>query len=101
MHSIVTQSPAPLPQKKLSGLNARAVEAAMKQVMAARGSEHGSQKKATKQASGRRISTERGTSRRPELGPKAESRYMFSPATADIGGYKLKHGVTATSAVRV
>lgn len=101
MHSIVTQSPAPLPQKKqLSGLNVRAVEAAMKQVMAAGGSEHGSHKQATK-AAGRRLSTERGSSQRPELGPKAESRYIFSPATANIGGYKQKHGVNVTSAVRV
>ena len=102
MHSIVTQSTAPSPQKKqLSGLNARAVEAAMKHVMAAKGSEQGSQRRFSKQASARRISTERGGSSRPILGPKAESRYMFSPATADISGYRQKHGVTDTSAVRV
>lgn len=94
MHSVVTQSPAPLHQKKqLSGLNARAVEAAMKQVLAARGSELERQKKFTRQASGRRISAERGGS----LG----SRYMFSPATADIDSYRQKHGVADTSAVRV
>ena len=100
MHSIVTQSPALLPQKKqLSGLNARAVEAAMKHVLAARGSQPGSQKRFTKQASARRVSTERAGSRRPDLGHKAESCYMFSPATADISGYRQKHGVTDTSDV--
>ena len=83
MHSVVMQSPAPLPQKKqLSGLDARAVEAAMKHVLAARGSELESQKKFTRQASSRRLSAEREGS----LG----SRYMFSP-TADIGSYRQKH----------
>ena len=100
MHSIVTQSPAPLPQKKqLSGLNARAVEAAMKHVLVERGSQPGSQKRFTKQASARRASTETGGNRRPKLGSKAESRHMFSPATADVSGYRQKHGVTHTSAV--
>lgn len=84
MHSVVTQSPAPLTQKKqLSGLNACAVEAAMKHVLAARGSELESQKKFARQASGRRISAERGGS----LG----SRHMFSPSTADIDSYRQKH----------
>ena len=100
MHSIMTQSPAPLAQKKqLSGLDPRAIEAAMNCVLAAKGSdfEQASQRRLTKQTSGRRISAERGGTMDPRLGA---SRQLFSPATADIGGYRQKHGITDITAVR-
>ena len=102
MHSVMTQSPVPLAQKRqFSGLDARAIEAAMSSVLAAKGSEQAAPRRYTKQGSsnGRRISAERGGTLTP--GPKPASRQLFSPATADRSGYRLKHGISNISAGRV
>lgn len=101
MQSVMTQ-PAPFARKKqLSGLDARAIEAAMSSVLAAKRGEQAGARRYTKQgsSSGRRISAERGGSLSAGLGPQAASR--FSPATADSSGYQQKHGTSNASAVRL
>ena len=104
MHSVMTQNCSPLAQKRLlSGLDARAIEAAMSSVLAAKSSEQAGARRYTKQgsSSSRRISAERGGPLSPGLGLKAASRQLFSPATADSSGYRLKHGTSNASAGRV
>lgn len=102
MHSVMTQSPTPLAQKRqISGLDARAIEAAMSSMLAAKGSEQAGARRYTKQGSstGRRISAERGGTW--SLALKPASRQLFSPATADSTGYRLKHGISNVSTGRV
>ena len=95
MQSVMKNSPAPLTGKRqLSGLDARAYNAAMDSMLARKEANQSPSSGRSQQADNRRTSAERG----PGFKSKTAARKLFSPANADAGGYRQKHGKGILSA---
>lgn len=100
MHSVMKQSSGPVTTKRqLSGLDARAYNAGMDSVLAAKlGAAQASGSRYAQQAGNRRISAERGAGLSAGSRSKGASRRLFSPADNEVGGYRQKHGKAPVSA---